>query len=197
MDLLEVRQLCIERGERRLLNELSLSVAEGEIWQIIGPNGVGKSSLLRALAGLARFGVEGKISRRVPHLYIGHTLGIKKALNPVDNLRWHASCTGFWCEEKIMLALQAVKLGGFEKDIVGSLSEGQQRRVTLARLMLSDARLWLLDEPFTALDAEGSRWLESTILKHIDKGGAALFASHQPSRFGTRQQVLDLMRYVH
>jgi heme exporter protein A len=196
MVLLSAAEVSIERGERRLLQGVDLSVASGQIWQMLGANGVGKSSLLRALAGLARFGVEGSISRFESLLYLAHAPAIKRALSPLENLRCHPACDITSAPAQIAIALEAVQLGGFEHQPVGSLSAGQQRRVALARLLLSDAPLWLLDEPFTALDGAGCDWLEECIRAHVSTGGAVIFTSHQPSRFSELQQDLDLAHYV-
>jgi heme exporter protein A len=196
MVLLSAEEVSIERGERRLLQDVDLSVASGQIWQVLGANGVGKSSLLRALAGLARFGVEGSIFRFERLLYLAHAPAIKRALSPLDNLRCHPACDIISTPAQISQALEAVQLGGFEHQPVGSLSAGQQRRVALARLLLSDAPLWLLDEPFTALDGAGCDWLEGCIRGHVSSGGAVMFTSHQPSRFSELQQDLDLAHYV-
>ena len=196
MALLAAAEVAIERGERRLLHGVNLSVDSGQVWQVLGANGVGKSSLLRALAGLARLGVEGSISRFEPLLYLAHAPAIKGALSPFENLRCHPACDIISTRAQIELALQAVQLRGFEDKPVGSLSAGQQRRVALARLLLSDARLWLLDEPFTALDRSGCEWLEECVRRHVGAGGAVIFTSHQPSRFGELQQDLDLAHYA-
>ena len=196
MLLLSAADVSIERGERRLLQGVDLSVASGQVWQVLGANGVGKSSLLRALAGLARFGVEGSIARFEPLLYLAHAPAIKGALSPLENLRCHPACDITSSPAQIALALEAVQLGGFEHQPVGSLSAGQQRRVALARLLLTDARLWLLDEPFTALDGAGCAWLEECIRGHVSAGGAVIFTSHQPSRFSELQQDLDLGSYA-
>ena len=196
MLLLSAAKVSIERGERRLLQDVDLSVASGQVWQVLGANGVGKSSLLRALAGLARFGVEGSISRFEPLLYLAHAPAIKRALSPLENLRCHPACDITSSPAQIALALAAVQLGGFEHQPVGSLSAGQQRRVALARLLLTDARLWLLDEPFTALDGGGCDWLEECIRGHVSTGGAVVFTSHQPSRFSELQHDLDLANYA-
>ena len=99
-------------------------------------------------------------------------------------------------DDDIFGALEAVSLPGFEGRPVGTLSAGQQRRVALARLLLSPASLWLLDEPFTALDVDGCDWLEDRIKQHVADEGAVIFTSHQPSRFGAQQQNLDLAAYV-
>ena len=196
MVLLSAAEVSIERGERRLLQDVDLSVASGQVWQVLGANGVGKSSLLRALAGLARFGVEGSISRFEALLYLAHAPAIKRALSAMENLRCHPACDITATPAQIAIALDAVQLSGFEDQPVGSLSAGQQRRVALARLLLTDARLWLLDEPFTALDGGGCDWLEECIRGHVSTGGAVVFTSHQPSRFSELQHDLDLANYA-
>lgn len=196
MSLLIATDVAIERGDRPLLRNISLQIEAGELWQLIGPNGVGKSSLMRALAGLARLGVEGDIRRNAASLYVGHSSALKRALTPVDNLRCHPACDVTVEYEQISAALRSVSLAGYESVPVGSLSAGQQRRVALARLPLSRAGLWFLDEPFTALDAAGCDWLERQIAEQLAKGGAVLFTSHQQSQFGAQQQNLDLAQYA-
>ena len=194
--LLEVTQVAIERGDRRLLSDVDFRVSGGEIWQLVGANGVGKTSLLRGLAGVARLGVTGEIRHAGAFLYLGHASALKSSLSAVDNLRWHPASDVTASVSKICEALAEVKLTGYEYRPVGSLSAGQQRRVALARLLLSDAPLWLLDEPFTALDVAGCEWLEACVRRHVNAGGATVFTSHQPSRFGPLQQDLDLGRYA-
>lgn len=194
--LLEVTQVAIERGDRRLLSDVDFRVSGGEIWQLVGANGVGKTSLLRGLAGVARLGVTGEIRHAGAFLYLGHASALKSSLSPVDNLRWHPASDVTASVGEICEALAAVNLAGYEYRPTGSLSAGQQRRVALARLLLSDAPLWLLDEPFTALDVAGCEWLEACVRRHVNAGGATVFTSHQPSRFGPLQQDLDLGRYA-
>ena len=194
--LLEATQVAIERGDRRLLCGADLSVAGGQIWQLVGANGVGKTSLLRGLAGVARLGVTGEIRHGSTFLYLGHASALKLGLSAVDNLRWHPASDVTASTSQICESLAAVNLAGYEYRPAGALSAGQQRRVALARLLLSDAPLWLLDEPFTALDVAGCEWLEARVRDHVNAGGATVFTSHQPSRFGVLQQDLDLGQYV-
>ena len=196
MQLLAASQVEIERGERRLLAGVDLSVASGDIWQLVGANGVGKTSLLRAFSGLARLGVAGEITCNGTKLYLGHHAALKRNLSALDNLRFHPACDVICSDVDIFSALEVVSLAGFEDRPVGTLSAGQQRRVALARLLLSPASLWLLDEPFTALDVDGCDWLEDRIKQHVADKGAVIFTSHQPSRFGAQQQNLDLAAYV-
>jgi len=193
--LLEAIQVAIERGDRRLLSGVDLRVAAGEIWQLVGANGVGKTSLLRGLAGVARLGVTGEIRLGSTFLYLAHASALKLGLSAVDNLRWHPASDFTASTSQICESLAAVNLAGYEYRPAGALSAGR-RRVALARLLLSDAPLWLLDEPFTALDVAGCEWLEARVRDHVNAGGATVFTSHQPSRFGVLQQDLDLGQYV-
>lgn len=194
--VLAVRNVSVERGYRRLLSGINLDIAPGELWQIVGANGAGKTSLLRVLAGLVAIGVEGTVDCRVPTLYQGHALALKPLLTAQENLRYHPSGLGHLDPERISHALAAVGLAGYEAHYLNQLSAGQQRRVGLARLWLSDQPLWLLDEPFTAIDVKGAALLEVKISEHVAKGGSVIFTSHQESRFGTQVNVLDLAKYV-
>jgi heme exporter protein A len=194
--LLSASDVSVERGERQLLSGVSLSVARGELWQLSGANGLGKTSLLRGFAGLARFGIEGDIDAPEPLLYLGHLAANKPLLTPLENLRWHP-CGRLQADQSAMLdALTKVGLAGFEDSPLNTLSAGQQRRVALARLWLASEPLWLLDEPFTAVDTAGVELLEQRLMQHVDEGGAVVFTSHQANSFGGRVQVLDLARYA-
>lgn len=195
--LLSVRQLSVERGDRLLLQGVDLTISEGELWQLSGANGLGKTSLLRALAGLARFGIEGDVTHHAALLYLGHLAANKPLLTPMENLRWHPAGRQQAAPRAIESALAAVGLAGFEDVPLNTLSAGQQRRVGLARLWLAQEPLWLLDEPFTAVDTTGVQLLEAKLLEHVERGGAVIFTSHQPNRFGERVNVLDLGAFAY
>ena len=193
--LLAVSDVTIQRGIRQLLHGVDLVVRSGEIWQLRGSNGVGKTSLLRAMAGLARVEVFGSITRCDDVLYSGHAAALKSALSARDNLISHPSGGGSPAPSEVDAALVRVQLEGYEHVNTGQLSAGQKRRVALARLFLPSGRLWLLDEPFTALDSHGVKVLENRFVEHVDQGGAVVFTSHQPANLGDKLQVVDLEQF--
>lgn len=185
--MLEIITLSCVRDERTLFHRLSFSVKAGDIVQIEGPNGAGKTSLLRLLAGLSR-AEQGEIcwhdrpiqqQRERWHasmLYLGHHPGVKAVLSPLENLRfYHPDCD----DVQIFAALESVDLLGYEEVPVAQLSAGQQRRVALARLWLSRATLWILDEPLTAIDKTGIEKLMMKFAQHADNGGAVILTTHQ------------------
>lgn len=190
--LLEAEDLALERGGRQLFAGLNLSLAAGQLVQIEGANGAGKTSLLRILAGLSRYGFDGRVSHRAPLLYLGHHGAVKALLTPRENLAWHISGEARWTDREIEEALAAVGLYGYEDVPSHALSAGQHRRVNLARLYLSRAPLWLLDEPFTAIDRAGVAALEERLAAHLGQGGAVLLTSHQPVRVDHPLQTLNL-----
>ncbi len=180
--LLQCSALTLVRGERQLFSGLDLSLRPGEVLQIEGENGAGKTSLLRVLAGLARYGYEGEINRSVPLLYIGHLSAVKELLTPRENLAWHVDGHADHRDADVCAALAKVGLAGYEDLPSHQLSAGQHRRVNLARLHLSQQPLWLLDEPFTAIDRDGVASLEELFVSHASRGGAVVLTSHQPLR---------------
>ena len=177
--MLKAVDLRCRRDGRELFEALDLSLEAGELIELRGPNGSGKSTLLRVLAGLfAEF--DGQIEREASLLYMGHRPGMSTLLTVGANLRWLASLEARTLETRTLdAALTRVGLQGFEEVQVGNLSAGQGRRAALARLALTDASIWLLDEPLTALDARGEALIGDLLREHCRQGGAALVATHQ------------------
>ena len=191
--LLAAESLSLERGGRELFRELSFEVHPGHLYQVEGANGAGKTSLMRILAGLSRYGFGGQVSRHSPLLYLGHQSGVKGLLTPRENLAWHVSGAGDYSDAQIESALEQVGLFGYEDVPSHTLSAGQHRRVNLARLYLSDCPLWLLDEPFTAIDKGGVAQLEALMVRHVEGGGAVVMTSHQALQIDYEVRFLSLI----
>ncbi|RZV17455.1 cytochrome c biogenesis heme-transporting ATPase CcmA [Vibrio alginolyticus] len=189
--MLEVSNLTAIRDERVLFENLQFEIKPGELVQIEGRNGTGKTTLLRIVTGLGdrEEGVikwkseEVEKSRDVFHqdlLFLGHQTGVKRELTALENLRFYQSIqNNRSSDEEIFIALTQVGLAGREDVPVAQLSAGQQRRVALARLWLSKQILWILDEPLTAIDKQGVKVLESLFASHADNGGIVVLTTHQ------------------
>ena len=176
---LTAQDLALERGGRLLFSGLSFDVEAGQLVQLEGANGAGKTRLLRILAGLSRYGFECRVERFQPLLFLGHNPAVKGLLTPRENLAWHLAGTATADGAAIDAALERVGLYGYEDVLSHTLSAGQHRRVNLARLYLTDCPLWLLDEPFTAIDRDGVQALEALLEEHVASGGAVIVTSHQ------------------
>ncbi len=190
--LLAAQALGLVRGGRELFRELSFEVQAGQLWQIQGPNGAGKTSLIRILCGLSRYGFTGTVLRRALPLYLGHQPAVKALLSPKENLAWHVSGEGVYVDDEIEAALARVGLFGYEDVPSHTLSAGQHRRVNLARLFLSRTPLWLLDEPFTAIDKSGIEEVQTLLASHVESGGAVVITSHQALQVNCEIHALDL-----
>jgi heme exporter protein A len=188
--MLEIRNVTCIRDERVLFEQLSFTISDGELIQIEGQNGAGKTTLLRIIAGLG-YADEGDIywngesikkNREDFHsdlLFLGHHTGVKRELTAFENLAFYQSMHSNYNEEVIWDALARVGLAGREDVTAGQLSAGQQRRVALARLWLSNHKLWVLDEPLTAIDKQGVKVLEQLFMSHAKQGGIVLLTTHQ------------------
>lgn len=188
--MFEALNLSCIRDERTLFSGLSFTLEPGEMVQVEGQNGAGKTSLLRILAGLSSPDVgevrwQGESTRRqrdVFHrqlVYLGHQPGIKTVLTAYENLAFYQSVDGKINADAIYQALEHVGLLGYEEVTVAQMSAGQQRRVALARLWLSRAPLWILDEPLTAIDIQGVAALMDLFEQHVSRGGMLLLTTHQ------------------
>lgn len=187
--MLEVKNLFCERDERVLFGDLTFTVNAGEVLQIEGQNGSGKTTLLRILCGLMD-AFEGEIFwQGQPFdevqedfyqalLYVGHLSGVKVALTAEENLAWMQRLDPLLNRMSIAEALNKVGLYGYEDIPCYALSAGQQRRVGLARLYLSSVPLWILDEPFTALDKKGVAEKEALLARHVQSGGCVVLTTH-------------------
>ena len=188
---LRANALTCVRGERTLFTGLDLEVSAGEWLHVRGENGIGKTSLLRLLSGLTKpaageiFWNEQLISADPSEyhrnlLFLGHRDSLKEDLTALENLSIATALDGIaLTEDEILLALHRFGLRGREDLPVNCLSAGQKRRVLLARLLLRQAKLWILDEPFNALDVRAVEMLSELILEHIASGGMAIMTSHQ------------------
>lgn len=193
--LIYSHDLACERDSRVLYCGLNMKVCSGELWHIKGRNGAGKTTFLRQVAGLHSVD-DGKLSiqNHLKTIYVGHKLGLKEQLSADENLEWLVGLDGASSQAQRYAALEKVGLRGYEENLVSQLSAGQKRRVALARLHLSKADVWLLDEPFTSLDQQGIKDEEQWLLKHTQEGGVILMTSHQDIGLD-KVKTLDLSAY--
>jgi heme exporter protein A len=202
--MIEGVDLRCERGERLLFSGLSFSAEQGALLRVAGPNGTGKTSLLRIMCGLlepnagqVRWNGENIRRSREDYwkdlVYIGHLNGVKDDLTVRENLRVSVAVAGRQADEtRLSHALDAVGLAGFEDTMARFLSQGQRRRVALARLYVSESvALWILDEPFTALDMRGVANLSALIAQHLQRGNTVVLTTHQevPVEAARRRRV--------
>lgn len=198
--LLQAINLECERDERTLFRNLSFSILPGTVTRVEGPNGSGKTTLLRILAGLndAWTGEllwcgEPRRLRRESFLrnmlYLGHRPGIKPLLTPLENLRALTAGRYPMDDEVLLRALSGTGLGGFEHVPSRNLSAGQQRRVALARLLIADEPLWLLDEVFTAIDVQGVEAIEALLQQRAEEGGAVVVTTHHDLDLPAMQRI--------
>lgn len=201
--LFEAQDLRCERDERLLFAGLGFRLHPGSVLQLAGPNGSGKTTLLRAVAGLGSR-VEGEMrwrgellpgagwEMRCDSLYLGHEAAVKPGLSAIENLRWHVALWGRQRAITLEDALVRVGLGRYIDTPARQLSAGQKRRIALARLLLSTASLWILDEPFTAIDVAGVAQIEELIDAHARGGGAVILCTHHHLALGCPLERIDL-----
>ncbi|MDP0562772.1 MAG: cytochrome c biogenesis heme-transporting ATPase CcmA [Candidatus Endonucleobacter sp. (ex Gigantidas childressi)] len=189
--MLKVVNLRCERDDKTLFTNLSFVLPPGETLYIEGCNGAGKTTLLKILSGLSQeyygdiFWKEQYLANnydefRLSSYFLGHRLGLKLELTPIENLTWRHQLSGRVASLGFSQALAQVNLQGYEDVPCRQLSAGQQRRTALAGLIASNASLWILDEPFSSIDAKGASWLGQQIEHHARHHGMTLITSHQP-----------------
>jgi len=203
--LVDAIELQCERGHRRLFDSLSFRVDAGQCFHIAGDNGAGKTSLLRILCGLliptaGEVRWQGRPINRVRDeygaelAYVGHLNGVKDDLTAAENLSTWAAMAGMQIQAaQVTRALELLAIERFAKWPAGQLSQGQKRRIGLARLTIaSQARIWILDEPFNALDQHGVQIVNRLIAQRVDSGGAVILTTHQAWQAPVQVVRLDL-----
>jgi len=202
--MLEIQSLECVRDDRLLFSDLNFTLAEAEVLQIEGANGCGKTSLLRIICGL-RLAEAGQVlwcgepvsSNRENYyagmVYIGHLPCIKGDLTVLENVRSLLDTRSLTVTNTIIEeALDKVGLASYE-DVPGkALSSGQRRRILLAFIELAQAKLWILDEPLTALDVQGVDLMESMIIEHQQAGGSVIFTTHHGMQLGCDMRSVQL-----
>lgn len=203
--MLEATDLGCVRGDRRLFSHVNFALGPGSYLQVQGPNGSGKTSLLRMICGLLA-PVEGEIHWQGANIhslgeeyftlltYVGHRNGLKEELTPEENLWFTSGLAGSAVSrEEVKSTLATMGLAGREKLPARLLSEGQRRRTALARLLICKSSVWVLDEVVTSLDSSAVNFVTSLIEAHLHKGGIAIVATHHELDVSTDSfQRLDL-----
>jgi heme exporter protein A len=190
VDGLRVEKVHVWRGDRHVLKGVSLTLASGQLLHVSGPNGTGKTTLLRVICGLLR-PEQGSVSWRGQSIssvrgeyqaalaYASHEPALKGDLTALENLRFAVSLKRRVSPGELRASLEQTGVAACADLPARVLSAGQRRRVAMARVLAMNAPLWLLDEPFTNLDAAGTRLLTSLLQSHTEGGGSALVVAHQ------------------
>ncbi len=190
--MLRVSNLSCSRGNKPLFADVSFELNAGQALHLEGDNGVGKTSLLRIVCGLSPADAgqvcwhdktiqQNATAFRSSLFYLGHGLSLKEELTALENLMSDAAVSGrTLSQQQALVALARMGLRGREHLPLRVMSQGQKRRTALARLLASQAPLWVLDEPFVALDVKAVDGLRGLLAEHVANGGMVLFTSHQP-----------------
>ncbi|MBT7439443.1 MAG: cytochrome c biogenesis heme-transporting ATPase CcmA [Thiotrichales bacterium] len=188
MSKLKINNLSCQRGYNLLFKNLSFELNSGEVLKISGPNGSGKTSLMKILAGLNSFETGSieydniKINSEkynLDFLYLGHLAALSPELSCLENLKYTAHLGNNNLNPDFSDALTKVGLEKFENELVGKLSAGQKKRIALSLLFITQSKVWLLDEPFSALDSQAIKIIESRIEEHCNSGGLCILTTHQ------------------
>lgn len=203
VDGLSVEQVHVWRGDRHVLKGISLDVHAGELLHVSGPNGTGKTTLLRVMSGLLR-PEQGSVYWRGQPIaafaddyhaalaYASHEPALKGDLTALENLRYTVGLKRKASVDELLASLERTGVAHCAKLPARVLSAGQRRRVAMARVLAFEAPLWLLDEPFTNLDAAGSALLSTLLVEQVRRGGLALVVAHHDLNVGVPARRLEL-----
>ena len=198
MSKLKVNNLSCQKGYNLLFENLSFEINSGEVLKVSGPNGSGKTSLLRIIAGLSSFD-SGSVDYdshklnsekyKLDLLYLGHLAALSPELSCIENLKYSSLLGSSSSELDLSMALSQVGLEKYENDFVGTLSAGQKKRVALSLLFITQSKVWLLDEPFSALDSRAIKNFEKKIEDHCTHGGICILTTHQECNIKNLKEI--------
>lgn len=198
MSKLIVNNLSCQRGYKLLFENLSFELNSGEVLKVSGPNGSGKTSLMKILAGLSSFETgsidydDTKINSErynLDFLYLGHLAALSPELSCLENLKYTMRLGNDNLDVDFSDALKKVGLEKFENELVGKLSAGQKKRIALSLLFITQSIVWLLDEPFSALDSKAIKIIETRVEDHCNSGGICILTTHQECNIKNMKEI--------
>jgi heme exporter protein A len=198
MSKLIVNNLSCQRGYKLLFENLSFELNSGEVLKVSGPNGSGKTSLMKILAGLSSFETgsidydDTKINSErynLDFLYLGHLAALSPELSCLENLKYTMRLGNDSLDLDFSDALKKVGLKKFENELVGKLSAGQKKRIALSLLFITQSKVWLLDEPFSALDSKAIKIIETRVEDHCNSGGICILTTHQECNIKNMKEI--------
>ena len=198
MSKLIVNNLSCQRGYKLLFENLSFELNSGEVLKVSGPNGSGKTSLMKILAGLSSFETgsidydDTKINSErynLDFLYLGHLAALSPELSCLENLKYTMRLGNDNLDLDFSDALKKVGLEKFENELVGKLSAGQKKRIALSLLFITQSKVWLLDEPFSALDSKAIKIIETRVEDHCNSGGICVLTTHQECNIKNMKEI--------